>query len=167
MVETGQGTSFIADSQNHTGEWSAMFAANGITAATGASLMQSFDTAPNTSYMVSFFLSSTAAVGANQMIVTFDGATIFSLINISPSEYQNYSMLVTTPNVTTPDGTLPSLLTFMGDAGPSGNFRLDDVSVMEVEGAPAPVTGGGIASFVVVIAGLAIRRVRRTGLRAT
>jgi hypothetical protein len=35
------------------------------------------------------------------------------------------------------------------------------------EGAPAPVTGSGIASFVVVIAGLAIRRLDRTGLRAT
>ena len=54
-------------------------------------------------------------------------------------------------------------LTFMGEHADSGPFEVDDVSVMP-EGAPAPVTGGGLLSLGAVIVGFALRRTRRSGL---
>jgi hypothetical protein len=82
----------------------------------------------------------------------FGGQTVASLANQSPFQYTMFSQQITVASTT-------AALTFVGEHGDSGPFELDDVSVV-AEGAPAPVTGGGIVSFAVILAGLTARWMR-------
>jgi hypothetical protein len=100
-------------------------------------------------YLVTFFLMNTDGPH-NTFLATFGGQTVLSLTDSSAFGYTQYSYQVKATSGS-------SVLAFNAEQDP-GFFYLDDVSV---EPAPAPVTGGGLVSFGVLLAGFGIRRARR------
>ena len=106
-------------------------------------------------YLVSFFLANTQGPPGNNFTATFDGQTILSLSEANAFGYQLFS------GTAVARGT-SAVLSFSGEQDPAF-YLLDDVSV---EAAPAPVTGGGIASALLVVAGIALYRRRRGGQTA-
>ena len=137
----------------HSGIWSASFQATSATEAANASLSQTIAVAPNTTYLVSFFLTNTAGP-ANSFLAKFDGQTVLSLTDSPAFGYTEYSATIKTGA-----GTTSAALVFTGEQDPAA-FYLDDVSVQS-EGAPAPVVGGGLLSIVTIAAGAAFQRLRR------
>jgi hypothetical protein len=151
-VNEGFGTIFLnnPDAAN-SGNWYAEFNSSSTQQALSGALSQTVATTPGTTYIVSFFLSN-SGTGNSTFSATFGGQTVASLTNQSPFQYTMFSQQITVASTT-------AALTFMGEHGDSGPFELDDVSVV-AEGAPAPVTGGGILSFAVILAGLTACRMR-------
>jgi hypothetical protein len=142
----------------NTGVYFAAFGATDATSAMNDVLSQAITTMPGMTYIVSFFLANTAAYDpssvdadgiSNRFVAMLDGQTVLSLTNVSAFGYTQYSA----PISVTSDN---ALLSFTGEQVP-GYFNLDDVSV---DAAPAPITGGGIVSFGMAAAALAVRRVR-------
>lgn len=139
----------------YNGIWSAEFGATDANSAQSGTLSQVITTAPNSTYLVTFFLMNTAGAH-NTFLATFDGQTILSLTDSSAFGYTQYSVQIrATSN--------KSVLAFTAEQDP-GFFYLDDVSVV-LEGAPAPVAGGGLLSFVLAIGGLTAGRIGRNRRR--
>jgi hypothetical protein len=120
-----------------------------------AVLMQALTTTPNTMYMVTFSYAVEPGV-TDSLTVTFG----------STSE---------TFTTSTSDGSTPfDVISFMArsnsqgatDLTFTGNEGAFAVSDLDVESGPAPVTGGGVLSFGIVLSGLAFRHMRRRGLAA-
>jgi len=138
----------------NTGVWAVEFAAAGAAAATQGTLSQAITTVPSTYYTVTFFLANEGGPH-NTFLATFGGQTVLSLTDASAFGYRQFTATV---RATSPS----SVLAFTAEQDPS-DFLLDDVSV---EAGPLPVTGGGLLSFGVVLAGFAIRRIRAAAGRA-
>lgn len=156
-VSSGFGTNFLFGAQNpggpNTGNWYASFAATSASAATSGTLSQTIATVPGVNYLVSFFLANFGGPH-DTFLATFGGQTVLSLADAPASGYTQYSMVVTARSSQT-------VLAFAGEQDPA-SFGLDDILV-EAQAAPAPVTGGGVASFTVILAALAARRMRGMG----
>ena len=139
----------------NSGDWAAEFFATDAAGATQGTLSQTITTVPSTTYIVSFYLENEGGPH-NSFLATFGGQTVLSLTDADAFGYTRYSAtIIATAN--------SALLSFRGQQGPS-DFLLDDVSVV-AQGAPAPVTGGGLLSVAVVLAGFAVRRTKAGGLR--
>lgn len=157
MLGGGGGTLFSTSpagegpSGPNSGSWYAAFSATSASQATTSTLTQTITTTPNTTYVVSFFLANEGGPH-NTFLATFGGQTVLSLTDSNAFGYRQYSATIVATSRS-------SVLAFTGEQDPSA-FGLDDVSV-EAESAPAPVTGGGIASVCVLIAALYVQRVRR------
>jgi hypothetical protein len=126
-------------------------AAVGIVSTAGddATIAQSLTTAPNTLYMVTFAYAIDPST-ADSFTVAFGNA------------HHTYT-------TSTSDGSNPfEVVTFMARSGTGRSTTLTfdgseggfAVSELDVEAAPAPVCGGGIASASVMLAGWAVRRRR-------
>jgi hypothetical protein len=160
-VSAGFGTEFIdtsggvgeGEAGSHGGDWYASFAATSANDATSGTLSQMITTVPGTTYLVSFYLAN-AGQPHDTFLASFGGQTVLSLTDAPAFDYTLYSMTVTAKSAQT-------LLAFTGEQDPA-EFGLDDISV-EAQSAPAPVTGGGLASIGLVAAGFAVRRMRRAG----
>ena len=112
-------------------------------------LSQAIATVPNTVYMVTFSVNFDPGV-SDTLLASF-GAGTFSLTPTSePNSLATYTFTGRATGATTE-------LTFTAEDGAYLVTELD------VESGPAPVTGGGILSFGCVLAGLAIRHMRRRG----
>jgi hypothetical protein len=148
------GTLFVSGG-GHTGNWFALFEASSPDEALAGTLSQTIATVPMTTYLVSFFLESTSQT-PNNFTAQFGGETILSLVDAPSNGYQQYSATVTALSAST-------TLSFVGEHD-GAQWVLDDISV-EAEGAPTPLVGGGISSFVVAMASFAFwqRRRRFTG----
>jgi hypothetical protein len=159
-VTSGFGTEFLSGQQEqggpNSGLWYASFAAISASEATSGTLSQMIPTTPGVNYVVSFFLANYQGPH-NTFLATFGGQTVLSLTDSPAFAYTQYSAVVTATSSQTQ-------LAFAGEQDPA-SFGLDDVSV-EVQGAPAPVTGGGIASFALVLSALTARRMRAKAERA-
>jgi hypothetical protein len=118
-----------------------------------AIINQTLTTTANTTYLVTFSYavqpgitdSMTASFGNTSQTFTSskcDGSTCLDKASFSATSGKG------TTTTLTFDGTEGAFL----------------VSELDVQAGPAPVTGGGILSFGVVIAGLAARHMRRRGL---
>ena len=137
----------------HSGDWFASFAALTPAAASAGKLTQMITTVPGETYLVSFFLANESGP-TNSFLAKFGATTVLSLTDSPAFGYTEYSMAVTATSARTQ-------LSFQGEQVPA-EFALDDVSVtLETDGAPAPVTGGGIASFVVLVIAFMFHRLRR------
>jgi hypothetical protein len=161
-LNSGDGTSFYDDQTQggtnaHSGDWAAQFIAASSTEATSGTLSQTIATAPLTTYLISFFLLNQGGPH-NTFLATFGGQTVLSLTDSSAFGYTRY-----TASVTTASRSTSSVLAFTGEQDPSA-FYLDDISVV-AEAAPSPVAGGGLVSFVALIAGFTIRRMRMSWSR--
>jgi hypothetical protein len=143
-------TTFVSGMAN-SGIWAVQFAATDAAAATQGTLSQAITTVPTTFYTVSFFLANEGGPH-NTFQATFGGQTILSLTDANAFGYTQYTATVRATSAT-------SVLAFTAQQDPA-DFLLDDVSV---EAGPLPVTGGGLLSFGVAIAGLAVRRIRTGG----
>ena len=155
-VGGGGGTSFVNSSAGaegaHGGNWFAEFASTNANEADSSTLSQTIDTTSSTkTYVVSFFLANFGGPH-DSFLATFGGQTVLSLTDASAFGYRKFSATITTNSPT-------AVLAFTAEQDPSA-FGLDDISV-EAEGAPAPVAGGGIASFCLLVAAVAFRRLRR------
>ena len=139
----------------NTGDWAAEFFAVDAAGATQGKLSQTITTVPSTTYIVSFYLENQGGPH-NSFLATFGGQTVLSLTDADAFGYTRYSMTIIAT-------ARSSVLSFTGQQGPS-DFLLDDVSVT-AQGAPAPVTGGGLLSVAIVLAGFAVRRIKAGGLR--
>ena len=137
----------------HTGVWAVEFAATDATAATQGTLSQTITTVPTTYYTVSFFLANEGGPH-NTFLATFGGQTVLSLTDANAFGYTQYTATVMVTSAS-------SVLAFTAQQDPA-DFLLDDVSV---EAGPAPVTGGGLLSIGVILAGLAARRMRVGAIR--
>jgi hypothetical protein len=146
-----EGTVFVSGG-GHTGNWFALFQARSPDEAAAGTLSQAIATVPSTTYVVSFFLGNTSE-GTNTFTAKFGGQTVLSLVNAPPGGYQEYSAMVTATSAST-------VLSFSAEHDTSQWF-LDDISV---EAGPAPLAGGGISSFAVAVAGLALWQRRRRSL---
>jgi hypothetical protein len=133
----------------HTGVWDVQFGATSASEATAGTLSQTIATVPGTTYLVTFFLMNTDGPH-NTFLATFGGQTVLSLTDANAFGYTQYSA-----NITATSGS--SVLAFSAEQDP-GFYYLDDVSV---EAGPAPVMGGGLVSFGVLLAGFDTRRARR------
>jgi hypothetical protein len=113
-------------------------------------LSQAIATVPNTVYMVTFSVNFDP--GTPDTLLASFGTGTFSL---TPTAEPNSLAIYTFTGRAT--GTTTNL-----------EFTAEDgaylVTELDVESGPAPVTGGGILSFGAVLAGLAIRHMRRRGL---
>jgi hypothetical protein len=148
-LDTSSGTTYVnGEGTANTGVWAVDFAAAGAAAASQGTLSQAIATTPSTYYTVSFFLANEGGPH-NTFLATFGGQTVLSLTDASAFGYRQYTATVRVTSAS-------SVLAFTGEQD-SSDFLLDDVSV---ESGPLPVTGGGLLSFGVVLAGFAIRRVR-------
>jgi hypothetical protein len=162
-LSSGNGTSFYDDQTQggasaHTGDWSAGFAAVSAAQASSGTLSQTIATMPMTTYLVSFFLSDQGGPH-DSFVATFGGQTILSLTDAPAFGYTKYSATITTGKSDS------AVLAFTGEQDASA-FYLDDISVVP-EGAPAPTVGAGLMSFVVVMIGVAVRRIRPRTPRRT
>jgi hypothetical protein len=147
-------TTFINGSATaNSGVWAVEFAATDAAAAKQGTLSQSIATVASTTYIVSFFLENQGGPH-NTFLATFGGQTVLSLTDAPAFAYKQYTATIVASSTA-------SVLAFTAQQDPA-DFLLDDVSVV-AEGAPAPVTGGGLLSVGVAIAGFAIRRMRATG----
>ena len=154
-LDTATGTTYVSgEGTANTGVWAVEFAAAGATAATQGTLSQTITTAPSTYYTVTFFLANEGGPH-NTFLATFGGQTVLSLTDAAAFGYRQF-----TATVRVTSGS--SVLAFTGEQDPS-DFLLDDVSV---ESGPLPVTGGGLLSFGIVLAGFAVRRMRASAGRA-
>jgi hypothetical protein len=135
----------------HSGLWDVQFGATNPDDATAGTLSQAIATAPGSTYLVTFFLMNSDGA-PNTFLATFGGQTVLSLTDANAFGYTQYSYQVTATSES-------SVLAFSAEQDPSF-FYLDDVSV---EAAPAPITGGGLASFGVLLAGFGVRHARRRG----
>jgi hypothetical protein len=148
-LDTTSGTTFVNGTATaNTGVWAVEFAAAGAAAATQGTLSQTITTAPATYYTVSFFLANEGGPH-NTFLATFGGQTVLSLTDASAFGYRQF-----TATIRVTSGS--SVLAFTGEQDPS-DFLLDDVSV---QAGPLPVTGGGLLSFGLVLAGFVVRRMR-------
>jgi hypothetical protein len=157
ILGSGGGTFFSTNpagqgsSGPNSGSWYAVFSATSANQATASTLSQTITTTPSTTYIVSFFLSNLGGPH-DTFLATFGGQTVLSLSDSAAFGYRRYTATITATSAQT-------VLAFTGEQDPA-QFGLDDVSVV-AEAAPAPVTGGGIASICVLVAALSIQRMRR------
>jgi hypothetical protein len=133
----------------HTGVWDVQFGATNPDDATAGTLSQAITTTPGSTYLVTFFLMNTDGPH-NTFLATFGGQTVLSLNDAAAFQYTEYSLQLKATSTS-------SVLAFSAEQDP-GFFYLDDVSV---EAAPAPVIGGGLTSFGLLLAGLGVRHTRR------
>ena len=153
-LDTTSGTTYVnGQGTAYTGVWAVDFAAAGAAADSQGTLSQTITTTPSTYYTVSFFLANEGGPH-NTFLATFGGQTVLSLTDASAFSYKEFT---TTIRVT----SRSSVLAFTGEQDPS-DFLLDDVSV---EAGPLPVTGSGLLSFGIVLAGFAVRRMRASAGR--
>jgi hypothetical protein len=138
---SGEGTA-------HSGIWAVEFAATDAAGATQGTLSQAITTAPSTYYTVSFFLANEGGPH-NTFLATFGGQTVLSLTDANAFAYTQFTATIRATSAS-------SVLAFTAQQDPA-DFLLDDVSV---EAGPLPVTGGGLLSFGVALAGFAVRRAR-------
>lgn len=132
----------------HIGEWAVDFAATDAATATQGTLSQAITTVPSTYYTVSFYLANEGGPH-NTFLATFGGQTVLSLTDANAFGYTQYTATIRTTSAR-------SVLAFTAQQDPA-DFLLDDVLV---EAGPAPVTGGGLLSIGIVLAGFAARRMR-------
>jgi hypothetical protein len=153
-LDTSSGTTYVnGEGTANTGIWAVEFAAAGAAAASQGTLSQAITTTPSTYYTVSFFLANEGGPH-NTFLATFGGQTVLSLTDAAAFSYRQF-----TATIRVTSGS--SVLAFTGEQDPS-DFLLDDVSV---ESGPLPVTGGGLLSFGIVLAGFAVRRMRASAGR--
>jgi len=153
-LDTTSGTTYVnGQGTANTGVWAVDFAAAGAAAASQGTLSQTITTTPSTYYTVSFFLANEGGPH-NTFLATFGGQTVLSLTDASAFSYKEFTATI---RVT----SRSSVLAFTGEQDPS-DFLLDDVSV---EAGPLPVTGSGLLSFGIVLAGFAVRRMRASAGR--
>jgi hypothetical protein len=141
------------ESTAHGGVWAVDFSATDPASATQGTLSQSITTVPSTYYTVSFFLANEGGPH-NTFLATFGGQTVLSLTDANAFGYTQFTATVRATSA-------QSVLAFTAEQDPA-DFLLDDV---DVEAGPAPVTGGGLLSLGVVLAGFAIRRLRASAGR--
>jgi hypothetical protein len=153
---TGGGTAFNTSPANpndpgpHSGNWYAEFQSTSAAQADTSTLSQTITTVVNKNYVVTFFLANVGGPH-DSFLATFGGQTVLSLTDSEAFGYTRFTATIKATSTRT-------VLSFTGEQDPSV-FGLDDISV--VAEAPAPVTGGGIGSIAVVIAGLSLHRMRR------
>jgi hypothetical protein len=153
-LDAASDTTYVSgETTAHSGIWAVDFAATDAAGATQGTLSQAITTVPTTYYTVSFFLANEGGPH-NSFQATFGGQTVLSLTDANAFGYTQYTATVRATSAT-------SVLAFTAQQDPA-DFLLDDVSV---EAGPLPVTGGGLLSFGVAIAGLAVRRIRTGGRR--
>ena len=118
-----------------------------------AVLTQALTTTPNTTYLVTFSYALEPGIN-DSLTVSFGNSseTFTTSKSDGSTPFDTVSFLAKSNSRGTTD------LTFTATEGAFA------VSELDVEAGPAPVTGGGILSFGIVIAGLAARRIRRRGL---
>jgi hypothetical protein len=151
----GGGTAFSTSQANpddpgpNSGIWYAEFQSTSANQAGTSTLSQTITTVKNTDYVVTFFLANNGGPH-DSFLATFGGQTVLSLTDSEAFGYTRYTATIKATSTS-------MVLAFTGEQDPSV-FGLDDVSV---EAGPAPVTGGGIGSIIVVIAGLSLHRMRR------
>jgi hypothetical protein len=133
----------------HMGLWDVQFGATNPDDATAGTLSQSITTTVGSTYLVTFFLMNNDGPH-NTFLATFGGQTVLSLTDSSAFGYTQYSAQIKATSNS-------SVLAFSAEQDP-GFFYLDDVLV---EPAPAPVTGGGLVSLGVLLAGFCVRRAQR------
>jgi len=148
-LDASSDTTYVnGEATANTGVWAVEFASATAADATQGTLSQTIATAPSTYYTVSFFLANEGGPH-NTFLATFGGQTLLSLTDANAFGYRQFTATVRATSAS-------SVLAFTGQDGPS-DFLLDDVSV---EAGPLPVTGGGLLSFGVALAGIAVRRMR-------
>jgi hypothetical protein len=153
-LDAGSDTTYVnGEDTAHAGVWAVDFAAAGAAAAAQGTLSQTITTVPSTYYTVTFFLANEGGPH-NTFLATFGGQTVMSLTDASAFGYRQFTATVRVTSAS-------SVLAFTGEQDPS-DFLLDDVSV---EAGPLPVTGGGLLSFGIVLAGFAARRIRASAGR--
>src|SRR5271155_1039353 len=153
-LDTSSGTTYVnGEGTANSGVWAVEFAATGAAAATQGTLSQTITTAPSTYYTVSFFLANEGGPH-NTFLATFGGQTVLSLTDANAFAYTPFTATIRATSAS-------SVLAFTAQQDPA-DFLLDDVSV---EAGPLPVTGGGLLSFGVVLAGFAVRRMRASAGR--
>lgn len=117
---------------------------------TPATITQAISTTPNTTYIVTFAVSLDPNT-TDSFIASFgDGS---KSLTQSPSNGSGFDIF-TFRGTSSVEGTLTNL-TFTTDTGATL------ISELDVEVAPAPVTGGGLLSAGAAIVGLAVQRRRR------
>jgi hypothetical protein len=153
-LDASSDTTYVSgESTAHSGIWAVEFAATDAAGASQGTLSQAITTAPSTYYTVSFFLANEGGPH-NTFLATFGGQTVLSLTDANAFAYTQFTATIRTTSAS-------SVLAFTAQQDPE-DFLLDDVSV---EAGPLPVTGGGLLSFGVVLAGFAVRRIRASAGR--
>jgi hypothetical protein len=115
-----------------------------------ATVSQAIATVPNTVYLVTFSVNFDPDT-TDALIASFGNGTFPLNPTVEPSGLATYSFTGRATGTSTE-------LAFATDDG------ADLITELEVEAGPAPVTGGGVLSFGAILAGLAIRRMRRRGV---
>jgi hypothetical protein len=115
-----------------------------------ATLSQTIATVPNTVYLVTFSVNFDP--GTPDTLLASFGTGTFSLTpTAEPNSLATYTFT----------GKATGTTTNLEFTAENGAYL---VTELDVESGPAPVTGGGILSFGCVLAGLAIRHMRRRGV---
>jgi hypothetical protein len=114
-----------------------------------ATVSQAITTVPNTVYLVTFSVNFDPDT-TDALLASFGSGTFPLNPTTEPDGLTTYSFTGTATGTSTE-------LTFAANEGAYLITELD------VEPGPAPVTGGGLLSFGAVLAGLAIRQMRRRG----
>lgn len=139
----------------HSGDWAAYF---GDIGAPGG-ISQVLDTNPDTTYQLTFWLTNESGDPTNSYDVLWNGTSFLggAVVDSAPFGYTEFSFSFTTPSGAAGENVTLSFA-FQHDAS---FFDLDDVSVVEANGAEVPEPGSVVLwSLAMCGAGWGYRRRR-------